>query len=77
VALEVHSRPLSKEVDSSNAFSCEIDGRDCGNKIVTSPSPPVLPSVRTTPLHLSALSFIYHQRHIILTGVSSNSKHGY
>ena len=65
MALEVNSRPLSKEADSSNAFSCGIYARDSGTKIVLSPSPAVLPSVRTTPLHLSALSFIYHQSRII------------
>jgi len=42
-------------------------------KIFLSPSLSVLSSVPTTTLQVSAPSFIYHQRHIILAGVSVNN----
>ena len=70
MARVVISRPLSTEADFNQCLSCGFYCRDSGTKIVLPPSPPVLPSVRTIPLHLSALSFIYHRHHIILAGVS-------
>jgi hypothetical protein len=46
---------------SGNAVSCGVYGREIGNKSGISPSPPVLPSVRTTPPQVNAPSFIYQQ----------------
>jgi hypothetical protein len=46
---------------SSNAVSCGIYGREIGNESGISPSPSVLPSVRTTPPQVNAPSFVYQQ----------------
>jgi hypothetical protein len=54
---------------SSNAVSCGIYFRESDTKRGLSSSPPVLPSVRTTPPHLNALSSNCHRRHIALAGV--------
>jgi hypothetical protein len=55
---------------SSNSVSCGICGTESDTKRGLSPSPLVLPSVRTTPPHLNALSFCYHRRNKIFAGVS-------
>jgi len=55
---------------SSNVLSCGIYGRESGTNRGLSPSPPVLFSVLNTQPYHSALSFVCHQRHIILAAVN-------